>query len=166
MSNSRPRVTLKSESWEGPHPIVHPDWTCPPGLAGHKGVYKLRLVDCDLKPIPILRGRGQDSEGILKIGKANDLQKRFYKQRSAFKNAMETGDQLEFCNDVSLVYGQPYLTFEYMKLPPEANEGDAETELHKEYEHAFGEEPETQAYSVLHNRNHVWRRWLRQHAAG
>jgi hypothetical protein len=46
------------------------------GLLGKKGIYQIRMVDRENKPIPISRLVGTDSEGIVYIGKSIRLRPR------------------------------------------------------------------------------------------
>jgi hypothetical protein len=46
------------------------------GLLGQKGIYQIRMVDSENKPIPIPRLAGMDLEGIVYIGKSIRLHQR------------------------------------------------------------------------------------------
>lgn len=157
-------ISLESVRWEGPVPIVHTKHACstPINMAGYKSVYKMILIDVDSKPIPIMRKHKIDYDGILRIGRTTNLKQRFVKTRRDYRVAMEYGDQVEFREDVEIKYPGFGYAFEYIRLKDNESDIEAEKLLHAEYLMEFGEEAETPVTgSVLHDKNHKWRVWLR-----
>lgn len=120
------------------------EWESLDHLPDHRGhaVYRIRLLESG-KVISIQRFLGCDNEGILCIGKSNNLKSRLAQFRRGKDNGREHYEAYRlYTSRERLNELFPSRTYEYsfVKLEP-GKEGDLEAELLKEYCREFGEVP-------------------------
>jgi hypothetical protein len=109
-------------------------------LLNKKGLYQIRMVDADNKPLPIPRIGGTDLKGIIYIGKSIQLRKRI----EAFLRGQHSGGGLYWLAYRRLKTREPYrghfLQFRVMASTSK-NIATKETEMLRRYFRRFCELP-------------------------
>jgi len=113
------------------------------GISGDAGVYRIRVFTSNGRPQPIQRFAGLDPDGILHIGKSNDLGRRIRTFRQAtegLKAMHHAGREFYFWQFVKHV---PYqlLQYDYHIASSEREALKLERLLHEEYRRKFLDRP-------------------------
>jgi excinuclease UvrABC nuclease subunit len=107
------------------------------------GVYRIRAFAEEGGPLPIARAGGVDREGILHIGKANDLRRRirlFCRAAQGLRASHHAGGEYVRWHFDRLV-PRERLRFDYLVVPDEQRALTLERTLHEEYRERFLDRP-------------------------
>ena len=112
-------------------------------VRGKPGVYRIRAFAGDGNPLPLPRANGVDPEGILHIGKSNNLgpRLRLFRRAAEGKKASHHAGR-EYANwHFGRLVPHEQLRFDYLLANDETEALALERKLHKEYRFAYLDRP-------------------------